>query len=767
MTDTRIRPPDVQELVCVGKWQARFGPHGVLVSPAAWSPAPQPRGAIRVLPEPCDDLLGRQYETQSVLAAMRGGSPVNVWGECGIGKTSLLRQVSHWAAAEFDGLPIVFATAASKPLEDLLHEIHGCLFASPVPAKWRPDHVRAQLRTAQAVVVIDDVALTDADLAELLWALGDALVVIASPVPRTDPGLQPIALDGLDAQSAAELFQRGLGGYHFSPGEREEIGRLTGPGLLRGHPLQVQQAAALVQSGHCTITELVRSLQFGEPTDRLAQECLSALNHDERQIAAVLALAAGTYLPTDLVAHMTPTEAVLDHLYVMRQRHVIDSRWDWVGLPVCSVGEPYRLIAPSLDLRFALGGLVNWLEQPDLSPDELVSVSGCVLAILQFAREAGEWDSVLDIVLAIEPALFLCGRWDQWRSVLRTGAEAAAEVGSSGFRAYCLHQLGTRALCLGDDAEATRLLTQAASLRPRRHAREARSVTTHNLDQITPHREWRHSIAITTAAAVVLAAGGLAGVAHFFHPDKSFLLVPPASPAGPAGSAPGNITLPSGSLSPSQTPHSATPSRSAAPGVSVSPTGFPGVVTSPVSVSPTPHTGNQRVVTTVNAVSPNSGPEAGGTTVTVTGRGFTDAVAVDFGGISASSMTVVSDTKVTAKSPSGAGTVNVTVVTTSGASSTNQADKFTYIGAPPTVTSVSPASGPQSGGTFVTIIGTGFADTEGVNFGGVAASAVTIVSNNKITAFSPAGSGTVNVRVVTTNGTSRVTSADQFTYGAG
>jgi IPT/TIG domain len=769
MTDTLSRPSDVTELVSVGRWQARLGPHGVQVSPAAWSPSPQARGGIRVLPEPGDALLGRQHEFGSVLEALRGGAPVNVWGEGGIGKTSLLRQVAHWAADEFSSLPVVFATAARKPLEDLLHEIHACLFETPVVTKWRPDHVREQLRTAQAVVVIDDVALEDADLADLLWTLSDSLVVIASPVMRNDPALEPVGLNGLDPGSATELFLRVLGDHRLSPGEPEEIGRLTGPELLRGHPFQVRQAAALVRSGRRTIAELARILQFGDPADRLAQECLNALSPHEREVISVLALAAGTYMPADLVAHMSPTEHVLDHLYILRDRHVIDSRWDWFGLPACSLGEPLQLIAPSLDLGFALHGLVTWLRQPEVSAEELISVTGCVLAMLQFAREAGEWDSALEIIREVEPALFICGRWEQWRSVVTVGVEAAGQLGDHGFRAYCLHQLGSRALLLGDRSQATRLLTQAASLRPRRLAHEARSVTTRNLALISSSRHWPHSITTTTAATVVLAAGGLAAVSIFFHPARSLLLLPPHSTGLPPASAPGSALPSFGSSSPGKTSRSPMPSVSPSRLVSLGPLESPAAATNSASPSATrTRPARQRQVTVVvSAVSPKSGPESGGTTVTVSGQGFTGATQVDFAGVSAPSISVVSDSKITATSPPGAGTVNVTVVTPNGASATNPADRFTYIAPVPTVTGVSPGSGPESGGTTVTISGSGFSDAIKVDFGGVSAPSFSIDSGSRITVKSPPGTGTVDIRVITPTRTSAITSADQFTYDSG
>ncbi len=81
----------------------------------------------------------------------------------------------------------------------------------------------------------------------------------------------------------------------------------------------------------------------------------------------------------------------------------------------------------------------------------------------------------------------------------------------------------------------------------------------------------------------------------------------------------------------------------------------------------------------VTAISPASGPSAGGTAVTITGTGFTGATAVLFGGANATSFTVNSDTSITATSPAGAaGEVDVVVTTLAGSSVAGPASRFTY-----------------------------------------------------------------------------------------
>jgi len=84
----------------------------------------------------------------------------------------------------------------------------------------------------------------------------------------------------------------------------------------------------------------------------------------------------------------------------------------------------------------------------------------------------------------------------------------------------------------------------------------------------------------------------------------------------------------------------------------------------------------------VAGINPTSGPAAGGTTVTITGSGFSGAKQVDFGATEASNVTVDSDTQITAVSPAGTGTVDVTVVKPAGASATSAADQFTYVAGP-------------------------------------------------------------------------------------
>jgi subtilase family serine protease len=85
---------------------------------------------------------------------------------------------------------------------------------------------------------------------------------------------------------------------------------------------------------------------------------------------------------------------------------------------------------------------------------------------------------------------------------------------------------------------------------------------------------------------------------------------------------------------------------------------------------------------------------------------------------------------------------------------------------PPTVASVNPSSGLSTGGTAVTVTGTGFvAGSTTVDFGSSPATDVSVSSPEQLSATSPAGTiGEVNVTVTTPIGTSATGSLDEFDY---
>ncbi len=159
---------------------------------------------------------------------------------------------------------------------------------------------------------------------------------------------------------------------------------------------------------------------------------------------------------------------------------------------------------------------------------------------------------------------------------------------------------------------------------------------------------------------------------------------------------------------------------------------------------------------TVTSFTPTCG--AVGTSVAITGTGFTGMTDVTFDGHSAATETFISDTSATALVPAAATTGKIEVITPN--PDTPSASVFVVgAAAAPTITTFTPTVGPV--GTAVTITGTNFGCTTAVKFNTTTATSFTLNSATSITATVPAGATTGKISV--TNTVSTATSPTDFT----
>jgi len=164
------------------------------------------------------------------------------------------------------------------------------------------------------------------------------------------------------------------------------------------------------------------------------------------------------------------------------------------------------------------------------------------------------------------------------------------------------------------------------------------------------------------------------------------------------------------------------------------------------------------VAPTITSFTPAGGPV--GTVVTITGTNFCGATQVLFNATPATVYTVVSGTSITATVPTGA-TSGLIHVTTPVAPPADSATSF-GVGAAPTITSFTPASG--STGTSVTITGTNLTGVTAVKFNGTTAT-FTPSTATSVVAKVPAGATTGKITVTTP--VSTATSATDFTVTTG
>lgn len=179
----------------------------------------------------------------------------------------------------------------------------------------------------------------------------------------------------------------------------------------------------------------------------------------------------------------------------------------------------------------------------------------------------------------------------------------------------------------------------------------------------------------------------------------------------------------------------------------------------------------------VSSITPTSGPEAGGTNVTISGSGFLGADLATIGS-TLLAMKVVSDntiTGVTAPYDDSNG-VNVApealpVTVTSPFGTSNASVQFNYT---PSlfITSVTPNQGPRSGGTTVKIFGRNFRtgttnNVQSVTFNGSPGTVLNVISPTELDVTTPAGAfeGSITVSVVGNGTFSSASRLHSFVYG--
>lgn len=175
---------------------------------------------------------------------------------------------------------------------------------------------------------------------------------------------------------------------------------------------------------------------------------------------------------------------------------------------------------------------------------------------------------------------------------------------------------------------------------------------------------------------------------------------------------------------------------------------------------------------TVTACSPNTGSTAGGTSVTVTGTGFTTTAAttVKFGANNATGVNVTSATTLSCITPAAAagGGVAVQVVNQNGTGSLTNGFVYTLPAGTPTLTSLAPATGPTSGGSLLVATGTNFNLTTRFRFGATTFALASItLSPTQAIVVSPAAAVSGAVTVTAINGALSSGLVNGFTYTGG
>jgi hypothetical protein len=167
---------------------------------------------------------------------------------------------------------------------------------------------------------------------------------------------------------------------------------------------------------------------------------------------------------------------------------------------------------------------------------------------------------------------------------------------------------------------------------------------------------------------------------------------------------------------------------------------------------------------TVSGITPTTGAAVGGTAVVITGTGFSAGLNVKIGGSTCTGPVLTGSTQINCTTSSRAQGSTDIVVTNADTQSGSRVNGFTYVAAP-TITSISPTTGPLGGTTTLNITGTGFRAGATITVGGSICGSVIVSSATSVRCSTPSHSAGVKSVILTNNPDGQTaTLTNSFTY---
>lgn len=412
-------------------------------------------------PRPFPSLLDREDETATVKSALQASTPVSLFGPGGIGKTSLLRSLAHSSEMDVFTGGVVYIRTAGLGLEDVLQSLFNAFHESQAHYKPTDSEMRIALQGINALILLDDLSLTRDESMSLLDALPGCTVVLAGKERNLWGEGRIVSLEGLPVEDALGLFERELS-RSLNEREQDEVREICA--LLGGHPLRILQSASLAREESLPVSNIKAQIQQDAPDEAILTTSLKSSTDKQKSLVAILAAAGGVGVPVDHLRSLSGSDTVSRDIQGLVSRGLVQAEGSKFNL----VGELAGAVSNLWDLtpweNKLIVFLADWLVKKPAKKllDESIDV---LLQSIQKAGEKHRWSDVVRIGRGLERSLVLLRRWHSWMDILNLILKAARALGDRKIEAWALHQLGTRAGCLGFSESAREFLTQALQIR--------------------------------------------------------------------------------------------------------------------------------------------------------------------------------------------------------------------------------------------------------------------------------------------------------------
>ncbi|HUV89571.1 MAG TPA: zinc-ribbon domain-containing protein [Anaerolineae bacterium] len=445
-------------------------------------PHPEPRPLpVEARPLPFSDLLDREVELRTAAAALQAHQPVELHGMDGLGKTALLRALGQPPVSATSLFPagVLYLSLPNRPVDDILEALYQRFFDYPQDYKPTAGQISRGLRDKQALVLLDDVELARGELDALRNAMPACTFLLATTERALWGEGKVLALRGLPPEAALHLLERELG-RPLTPEERPAANELCA--RFEGHPLRLLQSAALARQEQQSLTAVVRWAESPALAVTPAAQFLATLPEASLRALAALATVRGAALPVEHVASLAGLPDALAAIQDLQQRQLAQAHSPRYSVSASLAQDLWQAWDLTPWAERALHHFTGWAEAQRTAPRRILEVVDAILRLLEWAVGTQRWATVLRLGRAIETALALGLRWGTWAHVLQWILQAARALDDRAVEGWALHQLGTRALCIGDAAHGRTLLIRALHLRETLGDRAGAAVTRRNLN---------------------------------------------------------------------------------------------------------------------------------------------------------------------------------------------------------------------------------------------------------------------------------------------
>jgi hypothetical protein len=416
------------------------------------------------------EILGREEES-ALVASASAGMPIQLYAEDGAGKTSLLKSGAQQTSAPAEG--VVFEPMRHRSLDEIEAKLYAAFWECDVPFIPDPAQIGDFLADREALLILDDCGLDRGELETLLDRLPRCTVVIASDERTLWSRGTARGLSGLDPVAAIGLLERELG-HALDPDERAAAETVVAQ--LGCNPQSLVETATLIEDGGGSLRDLA-----DDPVALAGRFDPSVLTDSQKRILEILSALDGAALGDEHIAALAGLPDARPQLRELERRgwaKAASPRYRSVRrLPPDAATWAQTEIAQPLLAHLTARG---WKAAPEAIADEAEAIERA----LELGVAAERWRETLALSLAAERGLLVAGAWSSCRRVLSSGLRAAGALGDESARAYLLHQLGSRALCLGDRGEAAADLGEALQIREGLGERQGADLTRHNLAQL-------------------------------------------------------------------------------------------------------------------------------------------------------------------------------------------------------------------------------------------------------------------------------------------